>query len=179
MTTDPSSSTASRQSQFRLRLIILVLLILMILIFARFLTASQSPPASPASPLPVLSATTSPTATFTPYPTSLYTPMVTFSAIPPTFFPETHTIVPTGTSVMPNTPSPTPTPQPLSTLTSGGGCHGFGEDRGKEWIVAGCDTLERISQMTGISLKSLLAANPDIHDPNLIYPNQVIRLPGR
>jgi hypothetical protein len=95
---------------------------------------------------------------------------VTFSAIPPTLILETPVIQPTLT----------PIPQPSMTMTTPAkACQGFGKDEGKFWVVAGCDTLDHISQATGISRKALLAANPDIHDPNLILPNQIIQLPGR
>jgi LysM repeat protein len=70
------------------------------------------------------------------------------------------------------------TPTPIVQIT-GRKCTGFGEDRGNVWVVAGCDTLSRISQVTGISLEELQAANPAIRDPDLIFPNQHIRLPGR
>lgn len=40
------------------------------------------------------------------------------------------------------------------------------------------DTLWNISQNYGTSLNELKGANPQIKNPNLIYPNQVINLPG-
>jgi hypothetical protein len=167
MSADSSQPRSSRQAQFRGRLIILVCLILLILLMARFLTAAQAPAAPPPGFLSITN-TSSPTATFTPFPTSLFTPIVTFSAIPPTLSLETPTIEPTQT--------PVPPPGVTAPVKA---CQGFGKDEGKLWVVAGCDTLEHISQVTGINLPTLLAANPDIKEPDLIYPNQIILLPGR
>jgi nucleoid-associated protein YgaU len=45
------------------------------------------------------------------------------------------------------------------------------------WIVGECDTLHRISELTGIPFAVLVAANPQIADPNIIFPGQVINLP--
>jgi LysM repeat protein len=39
------------------------------------------------------------------------------------------------------------------------------------------DTLGRIAGRTGVSLSSIVAANPQIANPSLIYPGQVINLP--
>ena len=62
--------------------------------------------------------------------------------------------------------------------TTGGGCVGpQGRIEGRAYIVGACDTLFGISQITGVSLKALLAANPQIKDSDLIYPGQVIQLP--
>jgi hypothetical protein len=177
MGADISPPAVDRQAQFRRRLIVLVLLVLLILLLARFLTAAQPPP-PPVSELTTATHTVSPTATFTPFPTDLFTPVVTFSAIPPTYLPHTSTATPTLTPTAAGSVTPTPMPPPSITV-SAKACQGFGKVAGKVWIVAGCDTLARISQATGISLPRLLAANPDIHDPDLIYPGQIIRLPER
>jgi GH24 family phage-related lysozyme (muramidase) len=40
------------------------------------------------------------------------------------------------------------------------------------------DTLSGIAQRQGVSLASLIAANPQIADPDLIHPGQQVRLPG-
>lgn len=177
MSADLSPPREDRQTQFRRRLIILILLILLILLLARFLSAAQGPP-PPASGFLTDTQTASPTITFTPFPTSLFTPIVTFSSVPPTFIPGTPTVIPTLAPTADVTATLTPMPLPSSTV-SAKACQGFGRDAGKVWIVAGCDTLAHISQATGIGLQSLQEANPDIHDSNLIYPGQVIRLPGR
>lgn len=61
--------------------------------------------------------------------------------------------------------------------TTGGACVGpQGRIEGHTYIVGACDTLFGISQATGVSLKALLAANPQIKNASLIYPGQVIRL---
>jgi nucleoid-associated protein YgaU len=177
MSVDSSPPGVSRQAQFRRRLIILLLLILLILLLARFLAAAQGPP-PPTTGLVTATPTTPPTETYTPIPTSLFTPVVTFSAIPPTYVPITPTIQPTQVASETPTATSTPRPQPNSTIPAKA-CQGFGRDEGKVWVVSGCDTLASISRATGISLTRLLAANPNIHDPDLIYPGQIIRLPGR
>lgn len=41
------------------------------------------------------------------------------------------------------------------------------------------DTLTRIARQHGVSLADLIAANPQIANPNLIYPDQQINIPGR
>lgn len=41
------------------------------------------------------------------------------------------------------------------------------------------DTLISIAKHAGTSLQELLRANPEIKNPNLIYPGQVLRLPGQ
>jgi spore coat assembly protein SafA len=40
------------------------------------------------------------------------------------------------------------------------------------------DTLSAIAARNGVSLQSLLGANPQIKNPNLIYPGQQIQIPG-
>lgn len=55
----------------------------------------------------------------------------------------------------------------------------FGEDRGKFWLVDRCDTLSRIARLTNISLAAIIAANPQVKNPDLIYPGWEITLPGR
>jgi len=55
----------------------------------------------------------------------------------------------------------------------------FGEDKGKFWLVDRCDTLSRIARITNISLAAIIAANPQVKNPDLIYPGWEIILPGR
>lgn len=72
-------------------------------------------------------------------------------------------------------PTPTPTPKPGP---SGGVCvspHGHAE--GNVWLVGDCDTLTYISKQTGVPLRTLIAANPQVKNPDLIYPEQRINLP--
>ena len=62
--------------------------------------------------------------------------------------------------------------------SAGGMCVGpKGRIEGDTYIVGVCDTLTRISQNNRVSLEALLAANPQIEDPNLIYMGQVLQLP--
>lgn len=62
--------------------------------------------------------------------------------------------------------------------SAGGMCVGpKGRIEGHTYIVGVCDTLTRISQINRVSLEALLAANPQIEDPNLIYLGQVLQLP--
>ena len=49
---------------------------------------------------------------------------------------------------------------------------------GTVYVVKPGDTLFEIARMNGISLSALIAANPQIPDPNLIYPGQSICIPG-
>jgi LysM repeat protein len=49
---------------------------------------------------------------------------------------------------------------------------------GGTYTVRSGDTLGKIAARAGISLKSLIAANPQIPNPSLIYAGQVINLPA-
>src|SRR5271157_2649588 len=46
------------------------------------------------------------------------------------------------------------------------------------YIVRQGDTLSGIAQNFGVSLQALQAANPQITNPDLIFPGQVINIPG-
>ncbi len=70
-------------------------------------------------------------------------------------------LVPGATSTASATPTPTSTLQAGST-----------------YIVQQGDTLGGIAFMAGITLSQLLAVNPQIANPSLIYAGQVINLPG-
>jgi spore coat assembly protein SafA len=50
---------------------------------------------------------------------------------------------------------------------------------GSNHVVQRGDTLSGIAQQNGISLSSLISANPQISNPNLIYPGQTIHVPGQ
>ena len=49
---------------------------------------------------------------------------------------------------------------------------------GKTYVVQKGDTLFFIAKRFGVSLDALIHANPQIRDPNLIYPGDVINIPG-
>jgi len=49
---------------------------------------------------------------------------------------------------------------------------------GSSYTVKSGDTLSAIAAAHGVSLQSLIAANPQITNPNLIYPGQSINIPG-
>ncbi len=68
--------------------------------------------------------------------------------------------------------------------TTGGETFSCGEgrpgiDQGDTYIVGDCDYLAKIANQTGVNLQDLIAANPQIEDPNLIFPEQVINMPPR
>jgi hypothetical protein len=52
-----------------------------------------------------------------------------------------------------------------------------GIDRDDTYIVGTCDTMGTVSQATGVSLDDLIAANPQIENPDLIYPGQILTIP--
>ena len=66
--------------------------------------------------------------------------------------------IPSGYSYYPDYPVVTPT--------------------GAYYTVRRGDTLGRIAEAYGLSLGSLIAANPQIWNPSLIYPGQVINIPS-
>jgi len=50
---------------------------------------------------------------------------------------------------------------------------------GSVFVVLKDDTLQRIALRYGVPLKALVAANPDVHDPDILRVGQKIRLPIR
>jgi LysM repeat protein len=46
---------------------------------------------------------------------------------------------------------------------------------GDTYVVRAGDTMRKIAQACGITLQSLIAANPEVINPNLIFPGQVLR----
>lgn len=63
------------------------------------------------------------------------------------------------------TPSPSPSPSPAPTPS-------------EAITVRSGDTLSGIAARNGVSLGDLLAANPQIRNPDLIYPGQTVHMPG-
>ncbi|HJT97759.1 MAG TPA: LysM peptidoglycan-binding domain-containing protein [Rhodanobacteraceae bacterium] len=49
----------------------------------------------------------------------------------------------------------------------------------ESYVVQHGDTLSGIASRHGVSLAELEAANPQIHNPNLIYPGQHVTIPGQ
>ncbi|VAW36596.1 hypothetical protein MNBD_CHLOROFLEXI01-3097, partial [hydrothermal vent metagenome] len=54
-----------------------------------------------------------------------------------------------------------------------------GIDQGDTYIVGVCEWLTRIAKRLGIEYFDLIGVNPQIENPNLVYPGQVINLPPR
>ena len=52
-----------------------------------------------------------------------------------------------------------------------------GDASGGTYTVKLGDTLWGIAKQFGVSLTALIAANPQIKNPNLIYPGNEVRLP--
>jgi LysM repeat protein len=52
-----------------------------------------------------------------------------------------------------------------------------GESRPQEYTVRRGDSLSRIAASHKVSLAQLIAANPQIDNPDLIHPDQIIKLP--
>ena len=49
---------------------------------------------------------------------------------------------------------------------------------GGSYTVHSGDTMSGIAARNGVSLSALMAANPQVHNANLIYPGQTLHLPG-
>ncbi len=53
----------------------------------------------------------------------------------------------------------------------------YGLDRGNSYVVAPCETLARIAQRTGLTVQEIVAANPQLSDPDTLRVGQVLTLP--
>jgi formylglycine-generating enzyme required for sulfatase activity/LysM repeat protein len=138
-------------------------------------TATPEPTVEPtATPEPTIEPTVEPTAT--PEPT-----------IEPTTTPEpTATLEPTVEPTATATVEPTAEATALagetdtSASTSDVDCDRYpGIDNGSTYIVGACDWLARIANKLGVAYAALLAANPQIDDPNIIIRGQVLNVPPR
>ncbi len=54
-----------------------------------------------------------------------------------------------------------------------------GIDQGSTYVVGTCEWLIRIANRLEIEYDSLISVNPQIENPNIIYPGQIINLPPR
>ena len=54
-----------------------------------------------------------------------------------------------------------------------------GIDQGDTYVVGECEWLIRIANRLGIEYDALISVNPQIENPNVIYPGQIINLPPR
>ena len=83
------------------------------------------------------------------------------------------------------TPTMTPTGEtvaasPASATATAVNCQSRpGIDLGDVYIVGACDWLSKIARNLGIDYRDLLAANPQITNPDIVYAGQVINLPPR
>jgi spore coat assembly protein SafA len=62
-------------------------------------------------------------------------------------------------------------------LASAAADHSAPPDSGSSYVVRSGDTLGEIAGRFGVDLSALRAANPQITDPNLIYPGQQLTIP--
>lgn len=71
-----------------------------------------------------------------------------------------------------------PKPEPAAGVCSAGNIP-MGVDQGATYIVARCEYMALIARRTGVTLADLIAVNPQVTNPELIYPGQVLNLPPR
>ena len=72
--------------------------------------------------------------------------------------------------------TPTLSTRPLEQPgTDGGGAPAAGADAQYHVVVRG-DTLWALARRYGVALERIIALNPDIRNPNLIYPGQRVRI---
>jgi nucleoid-associated protein YgaU len=154
-----------------------VLLALLGLLVILFWSNSAAPAAAP---LPTIAPSPTPTQPGWREPTPTLAATAA-EAVPPSpapspTAPPTITPLPTAT---PGARAPTEAPASLETATpEPTECIGpTGVLQGNRYIVGECDTLAQISRLAGVNLFDLIAANPDIVDPDLIFPGQVVVIP--
>ena len=109
------------------------------------------------------------------------------TAVPTNTAVATH-VPPTATAVPPsNTPKPSATPQPAPTKASASGngstpvpcaSSDFGRIENGFYIVGRCNTLTNIAIRLGVTVERLIQANPQLSNPNYIYPGQKLNLPN-
>ena len=74
------------------------------------------------------------------------------------------------------TPGLTEYAEPDGALPGSGGAGGAGEEK-RVYTVRKGDTLWGIARRYGVELTALIAANPQIKNPNLIYPGNEVTIP--
>ena len=94
-------------------------------------------------------------------------------AVTPTPTPEEPTPTPTAAS------QTVPTPTPSSSGSTVDCSKNPGVDLGATYILGSCDTLSSVAAKLGVRYSDLLAANPQITNPNQVRAGQVINIPGR
>jgi spore coat assembly protein SafA len=67
---------------------------------------------------------------------------------------------------------------PGQTIHIPGGSSGTGKPASHDYTVRSGDSMSAIAARNGVSLSALKGANPQIHNPNLIYPGQTVHVPG-
>jgi formylglycine-generating enzyme required for sulfatase activity len=163
--------------------------------------ATEKPTVEPtvtATVEPTVTATVEPMVTATVEPKATQEPTTTPTKIPTaTDEPEaTATEKPTSTATV----EPTPTSEPRATATVQApattstakqvdsqtdapfylNCKKYpGIDRGDTYVVGACDFLVKVAIDLGVPYRTLLAANPQIKNPDYIFAGQVINVPSR
>lgn len=103
-------------------------------------------------------------------------------AVTPTPTPEEPTPTPTPEEPTPTPPATgqtAPTPTPSGSGSTVDCSKQPGVDLGATYVLGICDTLSSVAAKLGVRYSDLLAANPQITNPNLVRAGQVINIPGR
>ena len=154
--------------------LVVVLLFLAVLVLPRLapvnsiLTASPSPLASLApSPSPALSPSPSPSPSLVPSPSPSLAPSPSPSP----------SLIPSPRPSLRPSPSPTPADSFAARRAALPACPGQAQCR--IYHTQPGDSLSQIGAQFGVTLGDLLALNPEINNPNLIFVAQPIRIPDR
>lgn len=74
-------------------------------------------------------------------------------------------------------PGPGNTPAPGAPRRGGAGPRGGTPLDVETYVVQSGDTMSGIADSKGVTLQALIAANPQVKDPNVIFPGQVLTIP--
>lgn len=122
------------------------------------------------APVPMIPPTTAPFMPI-PAPVPMIPPTALIPAPIPTIPPTTGPIMPPIMPTVPAVPAIPPTVElPLIGVTPSGQCTWY--------TVKAGDTMYKIAQMNNIPLNTLIAANPQISNPNMIMPGDMICIPA-